>query len=176
MFTPIHEKVESLIFTLRNLSLILILIIFIFAPKIAPTQISNNVELLGTLDPAEIKNYGDIWGYVDPITEKEYALLCARFEGLYIVEVTNPQAPIVASFVPQPEGSFDTKDVKTHQNYAYVVHQSGPLQIIDLSDPENPTDTTFTNQSLAKSPESSSTNSKEFTGSKKSSLYRRCCL
>jgi len=29
------------------------------------------------------------------------------------------------------------------------VHQSGPLQIIDLSDPANPTDTTFTNPSLS---------------------------
>jgi len=111
--------------------------------------VNNNVQLLGTLSPAIIGGYGDIWGYVDPNTNKEYALLCARNEGLYIIEITDPSNPTVTSFVPSPPGSNDAKDVKTYLNFAYVVHQSGPLQIIDLSDPANPTDTTFTNSSLS---------------------------
>ncbi|MCH6575930.1 MAG: choice-of-anchor B family protein, partial [Bacteroidetes bacterium] len=111
--------------------------------------VNNNVQLLGTLSPAFIGGYGDIWGYVDPNTNKEYALLCARNEGLYIIEITDPSNPTVTSFVPSPPGSNDAKDVKTYLNFAYVVHQSGPLQIIDLSDPANPTDTTFTNPSLS---------------------------
>ncbi len=125
-----------------------LLISLFFLSSIGYSQMSANVELLGTLDP-QAGRYGDIWGYVDPTTGKEYALLCARDVGLYVVDVSDPSNPTVASVVPHPEGSFDTKDVKTYQNFAFVVHQSGPLQIVDLSDPANPTDTTFTNPSLA---------------------------
>lgn len=115
----------------------------------AMAQVSNNVQLLSTMDPAAGGGYGDIWGYTHPFTQHEYALLCARGEGLYVIDITTPTAPTIASFVPAPPGSFDAKDVKTYLNYAYVVHQSGPLQIVDLTDPLNPTWTTFTNSSLS---------------------------
>jgi len=145
MFGAVHYKFPNFF----SYALLLIFSALVSTTSISNAQTSNNVELIGSLDPATVKNYGDIWGYVDPVTDKEYALLCARFEGLYVVDVSNPDTPTVASFVPVPPGSNDAKDVKTYQNYAYVVHQTGPLQIIDLSNPENPTDTTFTNQTLA---------------------------
>ena len=106
--------------------LIPILILINFGAALAQYDpgVNNNVQLLGTLSPAFIGGYGDIWGYVDPNTNNEYALLCARNEGLYIIEITDPSNPTVTSFVPSPPGSIDAKDVKTYLNFAYVVHQS----------------------------------------------------
>ncbi len=92
-----------------------------------------NMSLVGTLDPSS--TYGDIWGWVDPATGREYALLCARFDGLYVIDVTDDQ-PVAVGFVP---GDFsDSKDVKTYGSYAYLVNEVAPIQIIDLSDPADP--------------------------------------
>lgn len=93
---------------------------------------SLNMILIGTLDPAD--RYGDIWGYVDPATNREYALLCARDDGLYVIDVTENQ-PVAVGFVPDGR---DSKDVKTYGQYAYLVNEYAPIQIIDLSDPTDP--------------------------------------
>lgn len=104
--------------------------------------VSKNVSLVGTLNPAS--TYGDIWGYVDPDTGREYALLCARVDGLYVIDVTD-DTPVEVGFVPgldlDGNGSADdSKDVKTYGRYAYLVNETAPIQIIDLSDPTNPTE------------------------------------
>ena len=70
-----------------------------------------------------------MWGYAD--ASGEYALV-ADGAALFVIDVTDPRAPVVASRVI---GGHDLKEVKTTQHYAVCVNQSGPVQIVDLSDP-----------------------------------------
>ncbi len=95
-------------------------------------ELSTNVNLVGYW--SKYSNYGDCWGYVDSETGREYALICARFNGLSIIDIdTFPQVEV--GFVP---GTSDLKDVKVYQNYAVIVSEGAPAMIVDLSDPSNP--------------------------------------
>ena len=93
-----------------------------------------NCALLGTFN-----NHGpfnDIWGYTAPNGD-EYALLCTT-TGTVVVDVTNPGLPIERGFFPF--GSSTWRDCRTFGSYAYVVTEAtAGFQIIDLSNPNNPT-------------------------------------
>ena len=84
------------------------------------TPDSNHVGLSGK----------GMWGYAD--ASGEYALV-AEGGSLAVIEVTDPTQPVLATRVPATGG--DLKEVKTYKHYAFCVNQSGPLQIVDLSDP-----------------------------------------
>jgi len=95
-------------------------------------ELSTQVNLVGYWN--KYSSYGDCWGYVDQATGREYALICARFDGLSIVDIdTFPQVEV--GFVP---GTADLKDVKVYQNYAVIVSENASTMIVDLSDPSNP--------------------------------------
>ena len=99
-----------------------------------PHPISHNMNLIGTWNQRE--DYGDIWGYTDENTGTEYALVCARGEGLSIIDITNE--PMEVGFVPSLSTGNDAKDVKVYEHYAILIKEREPAQIIDLSDPTNP--------------------------------------
>lgn len=86
-------------------------------------------ELTAAADRLSFAGKG-IWGYADE--SGEYALL-TDFGSLEVIDVTDPEHPVVASRVPTV--GFDLKEVKTYREYAYCVNQVGPIQIVDLSDP-----------------------------------------
>lgn len=95
----------------------------------------SNLEFLSNIQPVEDDRYNDIWGYV--ADGREYALLAA-FSGTSIVDVTEPENPVVKGFVQGPYSLW--RDIKTLGHYAYVVHDANDdgfeepgLQIIDLS-------------------------------------------
>ncbi|MCH8027449.1 MAG: choice-of-anchor B family protein [candidate division Zixibacteria bacterium] len=95
-------------------------------------EMSTQVNLVGYWN--KYSNYGDCWGYVDQATGREYALICARYDGLSIIDIdTFPQVEV--GFVP---GTADLKDVKIYQNYAVIVSENASTMIVDLSDPSNP--------------------------------------
>ena len=78
----------------------------------------------------------NLWGWVHPVTGKEYALVGAA-DGLSIVDVTNPSAPVQIVEVPAPDSASsgcEWREVKTWGNYAYVTTECGAvgLQIVDL--------------------------------------------
>ncbi|GAB4316501.1 MAG: hypothetical protein Kow0074_04460 [Candidatus Zixiibacteriota bacterium] len=100
-----------------------------------PEIVSSDIQLIGYLH--EHSTYGDVWGYVDAATNEEYALLCARGEGLSIIHLA-ASGPVEVAFVETAPGASDSKDVKVYDHYAYLVNESGPIQIIDLTDPSNP--------------------------------------
>ena len=102
-------------------------------------RISENVDLAGTLDPRppSSRTYGDIWGYTDS-DGTEYALLAARDFGLSIIDISGT-APVEVGFAPG-NAFGDSKDVKVYGDYAYLVNENAPLQIIDLSNPTSPTE------------------------------------
>tara|TARA_B110000495_G_scaffold203876_1_gene230350 strand:- start:10718 stop:12901 length:2184 start_codon:yes stop_codon:yes gene_type:complete len=93
--------------------------------------ISENMNLLGNWDLRS--NYGDIWGYTDEATGIEYALLCARSDGLSIIDISNE--PVEVGFI---SSASDAKDVKVYENYAVLIMEYTPAKVIDLSDPANP--------------------------------------
>lgn len=92
-------------------------------------QGSPNVVLLDQLDDYAI-GYNDCWGYTAP-DSREYALL-GVINGTSIIDITNAGSATEITFIPSPSSTW--KDIKTYQNYAYVVTESsGGMQIIDLS-------------------------------------------
>ncbi|MEM7204929.1 MAG: choice-of-anchor B family protein [Planctomycetota bacterium] len=105
---------------------------------VTPAQ-ARNVTLLSNFDPSGASSpYNDVWGYVAP-DGREYAFLGAD-NGTYIVDCTNPAAPAQRAFISGPSGAC-CRDIRTYGTYAYVVADGvffGGLQIIDMSDPDNP--------------------------------------
>jgi len=88
----------------------------------------KNMSQLGHLPYAG--PLSDVWGYVDE-TGKEYALV-GVYNGLSIVDVTNPLNPVEIFFGPGPESIW--RDIKTWGDYAYVSNETGGgVYIVDLS-------------------------------------------
>ena len=101
------------------------------SPTIAVTAaaVSSNLNLVGYLHNRG--KYGDIWGYTDG-GGHEYALICARDEGVSIIDLeVNP--PTEVSFIPSLAPGNDAKDVKIYQNYAVIVKEYEEIQIVDIS-------------------------------------------
>jgi choice-of-anchor B domain-containing protein len=100
-------------------------------------QQSYNMSLLGQLNYDAGAN--DVWGYVDS-QENEYAIV-GLVNGTSFVDVTDPTNPIEVAFIPGP--SCVWRDIKTWNNYAYIVHDgvgfpdSQGLMIVNLSDISN---------------------------------------
>ena len=76
--------------------------------------------------------YGDCWGYVDT-AGNEYALICARNEGVSIIDLSTIPISEVG-FLPPIVAGNDHKDVKIYKNYAIVVSEGESTQIFDISD------------------------------------------
>jgi len=108
----------------------------------APAIMSNQMELVGFWN--DRGTYGDIWGYVDPGTNREYALLCARNDGVSIIDI-DADPPVEVGFIPAPYPGSDSKDVKIYDHYAMVVNEGDDVQIVDIADVTNPVQvSTFT--------------------------------
>ena len=111
------------------------------APSPAPSAATGGAEAVAqgslltfrsrvTLGQLGSSSANDCWGYVSP-SGREYALTCT-FNGTVFVEITDPDNPIIVS--SQPGNTTSTRDVKTYQDHAYVVGESGPgIQVFDLS-------------------------------------------
>ena len=97
------------------------------APTLATT--SYNATLIST-GPKSVTR--GLWGWTNGGTE--YALVCVQ-SALDVYDVTSPQAPVRIASVPSL--GADLRIVRTKGDYAFTVSQSGPVQIIDLSDPGN---------------------------------------
>lgn len=97
-------------------------------------NMSSNMQLLGHWN--ERSTYGGIWGYTDNLGN-EYALLCARNDGISIIDI-NTMPPVEVGFMPSITPSKDAKEVKVYGIYAVVVKENEKLQIFDLTDVTNP--------------------------------------
>lgn len=108
--------------------------------SVRPT-VSHGIAAASHLDPGRAggSTYGDTWGYTAP-DGTEYALLAVRAGGLSVIDVSAAPAaaPVEVGFVASPPGATDAKDVKVYRHYAYLVHENGPVQIVDLSVPSAP--------------------------------------
>jgi choice-of-anchor B domain-containing protein len=72
----------------------------------------------------------DCWGYVAP-SGREYAIIGLSL-GTGFVEVTDPANAQIVDVLPGPASSW--RDIKTYQEYAYVVSEGGGgIQVFDLA-------------------------------------------
>ncbi len=93
-------------------------------------QGSANVVLLAHMDKYPAVGYSDLWGYTAP-NGREYALEGAK-SGTSIVDIADPNNLVEVAFISGPTSSW--REIKTYQQYAYVVNETGGgMQIIDLS-------------------------------------------
>ncbi len=107
---------------------LLLTLTFVFVLFAAADAQNYNLTLRSTIPyGVELSN---IWGHVDA-QGNEYALV-GYYNGLSIVDVTDPDNPFIAFTVPGPNSSW--REVKTWQNYAYVTTEGGNqgLQIVNL--------------------------------------------
>ena len=113
---------------MKNLLLLSIVFFFTYLSnaQISPTQ---NVRLRSQLK-VDAKSAANICGYVKD--GKEYALV-GTYEGMVIVDVTNPDAPKKLKLIPAAQSLW--REIKVYKNYAYITTEAGGqgLQIADLS-------------------------------------------
>ncbi|MBK6834759.1 MAG: choice-of-anchor B family protein [Bacteroidetes bacterium] len=107
----------------------------------AQTYNSMNVSLLSVIAPETTNNwygtatkYAGCYGWHNPVDNKEYAILGST-KGNHFIEITNPSAPVVRDFVPGVAQNSLWREIKTYQNYAYLVSDDNGnrFQIVDMS-------------------------------------------
>jgi choice-of-anchor B domain-containing protein len=100
---------------------------------VLPAQ-NYNITLRSTLEyPGQ--TLANVCGFAQD--GKEYALLGAS-QGLIIVDVTDPEAPVNIQQIPGPNNLW--KEIKVYGKYAYVTSEGGQgVQIVDLSSLPTPT-------------------------------------
>ena len=109
----------------------ILLILFLSFPTLLISQVSMNMNLLGTYDYDFPVEGNDIWGWVDSVGN-EYAIVGLR-NGVSVVDVTIPSYPIEKFFISDINSVW--RDLKTWNNYAYVTTEADAgLLIIDLND------------------------------------------
>jgi choice-of-anchor B domain-containing protein len=95
---------------------------------VTQAQESLNMTLLSNLDYGN--DLSDIWGYAT--ADGEYALV-GVYDGISVVDVSNPALPTELEFFPGPGSIW--RDLKTWGDYLYCINESGAgLQIVNLSE------------------------------------------
>ncbi len=111
-----------------------------FIKKIeAQPYAASNFSLCSVISPETNVNshgakYSGCWGWYQASKNREYAI-AGSSSGTYFVDVTNPYLPVICDFEPGKITTTIWREIKTYQNYCYVVSDdSGPnsFQIFDL--------------------------------------------
>jgi choice-of-anchor B domain-containing protein len=114
---------------MKNLHLSFFFVVALMAiTTVAFAQQDYNVHLRSTLEyPGQ--TLANICGYTQD--GREYALLGAS-QGLIIVDVTDPDAPVNIQQISGPNNLW--KEIKVYGHYAYVTSEGGQgVQIVDLT-------------------------------------------
>ena len=106
----------------------------------AQTYPSLNFTLLSKMDPNgdntgnDGRKYSGCWGWVQTSKNKEYAIIGSSSKT-YFVDVTNPLVPVICDSVLNKHAGCTWRELKTYQNYCYIVSDDGApntFQIIDM--------------------------------------------
>jgi len=116
-------------------------LLLLLAPSFVQAQYaSQNVSMIGhwwnpNQDPEPVYGiqYQGIWGWYQQSLNREYAILGAS-DGTYFIDVTNPAVPVVCDFVPAAHGDLIWHEIKTYQNYAYIVSDDGAPNTFIIAD------------------------------------------
>lgn len=76
----------------------------------------------------------DSWGWTDPSNGKEYALMGLN-NGTAFIDISNPNSPIYLGKLPTQTSNSSWRDIKTYNNYAFIVSEAGGhgMQVFDLT-------------------------------------------
>ena len=112
-----------------------ILLTLILLPIISNSQTSYNLTLVGDYNWNGLSydsEGSDIWGWRNSASGVEYALVGLN-SGFSVVDLSSPQNPTEVFFIPGVNTTW--RDIKTWENYAYVINEGGDgLLIVDLND------------------------------------------
>lgn len=82
------------------------------------------------------------WGtgnYEDVFVQGNYAYLADYHNGLYIIDVSNPESPLlVGNYYSEEKGGKITREIYVRDNYAYLANEKF-MFIVNVSDPTSPT-------------------------------------
>lgn len=96
----------------------------------------NDFDLLDRLTTEEMGGgfTNDSWGWTDPETGKEYALI-GQDDRTVFVDISNPIDIFIVGILPSHTGSTIWRDIKTYNNYAFIVSETGGhgMQVFDLT-------------------------------------------
>lgn len=118
------------------------LFICLFALQLnAQTYPSQNINLIGHIHPNTGtvgiaqggQRYSGCWAWYQANKNKEYAI-SGGSSGTYFIDISNPSTPSVSAYVPG-RAKCVWREIKTYQNYCYVVSDDSPpnrFQIIDM--------------------------------------------
>jgi len=104
------------------------------------TYLSNNISLVSHINPqtsfgegVDNRRYSGCWGWYQASKNKEYALV-GTSAFTYFIDISSPATPVICDSVPGKAGCT-WRELKTYQNYCYVVSDDGApnrFQIIDM--------------------------------------------
>ena len=106
----------------------------------AQTYSSLNINLLAHLTPetdntgSDGRKYSGCWGWYQATKNKEYAIV-GTSSKTYFIDVTVPSNPIIVDSVKAKHAGCTWREIKTYQNYCYIVSDDAPpnsFQIVDM--------------------------------------------
>jgi len=120
--------------------LLLVILVLSFNKNKAQVNAASNFTMISNINPEASFNssgnkYSGCWGWYQSSLNKEYAIAGSQ-TGIYWIDITNPATPVVSSFSTGASTNATWREIKTYQNYCYVItdDNSGTgLQIFDMS-------------------------------------------
>lgn len=101
---------------------------------------SHNINLVSYINPqstvgigTDTRKYSGCWGWYQASKNKEYAIVGSS-TGTYFIDISNPGFPQQCDYVDGKHGCT-WREMKTYQNYCYIVSDDGPpnrFQIVDM--------------------------------------------
>lgn len=122
-----------------NLKWILLLPLLSCTLLSAQTYDFDNIRLLSRWDGANNSvgvagnRYSGCFGYESE--GRQYALVCSA-DGTHIIEITNPELPIVRDYIAGARSACTWREIHVYDHYAYIVSDDAipnAMQIVDLS-------------------------------------------
>ena len=120
--------------------LLLICLVNLTSNFTAQTYPSLNINLLAHLNPetdvtgSDGRKYSGCWGWAQTNKNREYAIVGTSSQT-YFIDVTNPASPVVVDSVKAKHAGCTWREMKTYQNYCYIVSDDAPpnsFQIVDM--------------------------------------------
>lgn len=85
-------------------------------------------------------------GIGNPPVEHKYAVIAAGYEGIFIVDISDPENPVQVGSLSIGQS---VSKVQVVGNYAYLASVGKGLVVVDLSDPSDPKEVGSVNTMLA---------------------------
>lgn len=125
---------------------VLLAVLAFAVPAAAQVYDSDNMVLLAHRD--DYSEYNDVWGFVGT-NGREYIIQHTN-TGTAWWDIDVPTNPVLVKFIPGPASGW--RDAFVIGNYAYIgTEGGGGIQVIDISDPTDPTLATTYNATVGNS-------------------------